>query len=61
MSMNSLTLAAHDASASRRAAMLLGDALGAAAIIACMPLAILAIGIPIALVVRMLLWMTGQL
>ena len=38
-----------------------GDVLGAAALILCIPIAILAIGIPFALGVRALLWMAGML
>jgi hypothetical protein len=43
----------------RRAAVVVGDLLGAAAIVLCIPLVILAIGIPIALCVRLLLWVGG--
>lgn len=39
----------------------IADVLGAAAVILCIPLAILAIGIPLALVVRALLWIVGIL
>ena len=39
----------------------IADTLGAAAVILCIPLAILAIGIPLALFVRVLLWITGML
>jgi hypothetical protein len=39
----------------------IADVLGAAAVILCIPLAILAIGIPLALLVRALLWITGML
>jgi hypothetical protein len=53
--------AADDASGIRRVTVLLGDALGGAAVILGIPIAILSIGIPIALVVRLLLWVTGQL
>ena len=45
----------------RRAAGVVGDLLGAAAVVLCVPLVILAIGIPIALCVRLLLWIGGQL
>jgi hypothetical protein len=45
----------------RLAIVAVGDVLGAAAMILCIPLGILAIGIPIALVVRLLLWSVGQL
>jgi hypothetical protein len=43
----------------RRVAVVVGDLLGAAAIVLCIPFVILAIGIPIALAVRLLLWMGG--
>jgi hypothetical protein len=45
----------------RRAAVVVGDLLGAVAIVLCIPLVILAIGIPIALGVRLLLWIGGLL
>ena len=45
----------------RRAAAVVGEVFGAAGIILCIPLAILAVGIPIALVVRLLLWLGGLL
>ncbi len=45
----------------RRAAAVVGDLLGAVAIILCIPFVILAIGIPIALGVRLLLWIGGLL
>ena len=45
----------------RRAAVVLGDLLGAMAIVLCIPFVILAIGIPIALCVRLLLWIGGVL
>jgi hypothetical protein len=45
----------------RRAAVVLGDALGAVAIVLCIPFVILAIGIPIALCLRLLLWIGGLL
>jgi hypothetical protein len=45
----------------RRAAVVVGDVLGAVAIVLCIPFAILAIGIPIALSVRLLLWVGGLL
>ena len=44
-----------------RAAMILGDLLGAVAIVLCLPFVILAIGMPIALCVRLLLWIGGLL
>ena len=43
----------------RRAAALVGDLLAAAATVLCIPFAILAIGIPIALCVRLLFWIGG--
>ena len=45
----------------RRAAVVVGDLLGAVAIVLCVPLVILAIGTPIALFVRLLLWIGGLL
>jgi hypothetical protein len=45
----------------RRAGSIIGDLLGAAAIVLCIPFVILAIGIPIALCVRFLLWIVGML
>jgi hypothetical protein len=39
----------------------IADTLGAAAVILCIPLAILVIGIPFALGVRALLWLAGML
>ena len=45
----------------RRAADVVGDLLGAVAIVLCIPFVILAIGIPIALCVRLLLWIGGLL
>ncbi|HXW06847.1 MAG TPA: hypothetical protein VD833_16555 [Vicinamibacterales bacterium] len=45
----------------RRAAVVVGDLLGAVAIVLCIPFVILAIGIPIALFVRLLLWIGGLL
>lgn len=56
-----MMFAARDDSAISRATRFAGDLLGAVAAIVCIPLAILAIGIPIGLVVRLLLWSTGQL
>ena len=44
-----------------RATIVIGDVLGAAAIALCIPFVILAIGTPIALCVRLLLWMVGML
>ena len=45
----------------RRAADILGDVLGAVAIVLGIPFVILAVGIPIALCVRLLLWIGGLL
>ena len=45
----------------RRAAVVVGDLLGAVAIVLSIPVVILAIGIPIALCVRLLLWIGGML
>ena len=45
----------------RRAAVLVGDLLGAVAIVLCIPFVILAIGAPIALCLRLLLWIGGLL
>ena len=45
----------------RRAAVVVGDLLGAVALVLCIPFVILAIGIPIALCVRVLLWIGGLL
>ena len=45
----------------RRAAVVVADLLGAVAIVLCTPFVILAIGIPIALCVRLLLWIGGLL
>lgn len=45
----------------RRAAVVVGDLLGAVAIVLCIPFVILAIGIPMALCVRLLVWMAGLL
>ena len=44
-----------------RAAVVVGDLLGAVAIVLCIPLVIVATGIPIALGVRLLLWIGGLL
>jgi hypothetical protein len=43
----------------RRAAVVVGDVLGALAIVLCIPFVILAIAIPIVLGVRLLLWIGG--
>lgn len=43
----------------RRAAIGAGDLLGAMAVVLCIPLVIVAVGIPIALCVRLLLWIGG--
>lgn len=45
----------------RRVAGLGGDLIAAVGIVICIPLAVLAIGIPIALCVRLLLWILGGL
>jgi hypothetical protein len=45
----------------RRAAGILGDLLALAGVIVGIPVVILAIGIPIALCVRLLLWLVGML
>jgi hypothetical protein len=45
----------------RRAAVVVGDLLAAVAIVLCIPFVILAIGTPIALCVRLLLWIGGLL
>ena len=45
----------------RRAAGVVGDLLAAVAIVLCIPFVILAIGLPIALCVRLLLWIGGLL
>ena len=45
----------------RRAASVVGEVLALAGIVLCIPVAILAIGMPIALLVRLLLWVGGAL
>jgi len=45
----------------RRGAHIIGDLLTAVAIVLCIPFGILAIGIPVALCVRFLLWIAGML
>ncbi len=45
----------------RRAATVIGDLLGLAAILLCIPFVILAIGTPLALSVRFVLWIVGML
>ena len=45
----------------RRAAVLVGDLMGAVAVVLCVPFVILAVGTPIALCVRLLLWVGGLL
>ena len=45
----------------QRAAVLGGDLLQAAAIVLCIPFVILAVGMPIALCIRLLLWIGGLL
>lgn len=44
----------------RRVAMVIGNVLSAVAIVLCIPFVVLAIGIPIALCVRFLLWIVGM-
>jgi hypothetical protein len=44
-----------------RATVVAGDLLGIAAIALCIPLVIVAIGTPVALCLRLLLWMAGLL
>lgn len=44
-----------------RAGLVVGDILVAAAVVLCIPFVILAVGIPIALAVRLLLWSVGLL
>jgi hypothetical protein len=45
----------------RLGAVVVGDLLGVAAIVLCVPFVIVAIGTPIALLVRLLLWIGGLL
>ena len=45
----------------RRTAVVVGDLFAGAAIVLCIPVVILAIGIPIALGLRLLLWIGGLL
>jgi hypothetical protein len=45
----------------RRAVVLVGDLFGAVAIVLCIPFVILAIGTPIALCLRLMLWIGGLL
>lgn len=45
----------------RRAALVIGDLFAAVGIVLCIPFVILGIGIPIALGVRLLLWIGGLL
>jgi hypothetical protein len=44
-----------------RATVVVGDLLGAVAIVLCIPFVMLAIGIPIVLCVRLLMWIGGLL
>jgi hypothetical protein len=44
-----------------RAVVIVGDVLAAVALVLCIPFVILAIGIPIALCVRLLMWIGGLL
>jgi hypothetical protein len=48
-------------SALHRAAVVIVDLLGAAGLVLCLPFVILAIGTPVALCVRFLLWIVGVL
>jgi hypothetical protein len=45
----------------RHAAVLVGDLMGAVAVVLCVPFVILAVGTPIVLCVRLLLWLGGLL
>jgi hypothetical protein len=45
----------------RRAAIVIGDLLAAVGIVLCIPFVILAIGTPVALCVRFLLWIAAML
>jgi hypothetical protein len=45
----------------RRAVVVIGDLLAAIGIVLCVPVVILAIGIPVALGARFLLWVLGML
>lgn len=45
----------------RRATVVVGDVLEAVAIVFCIPIVIVAIGMPIVLCVRLLLWIVGML
>jgi hypothetical protein len=47
--------------ARHRAASMIGDLLGAVGLVLCVPFVILAIGMPIALGLRLLLWLAGML
>ena len=44
----------------RRVAMVIGDVLSAVTVVLCIPFVILAIGLPIALCVRFLVWIVGM-
>ena len=48
-------------SALRRAAVAIGDVLGAVGLALCLPFVIIAVGMPIALGLRFLLWLVGML
>ncbi len=50
-----------EASPLRRAASAMGDLLMAVGLVLCIPFVILAIGIPVALFLRGLLWIAGKL
>lgn len=56
-----LTPNAVDAGVVRRAAVIIVDLLAAVSLLLCVPFVILAIGIPIALGLRFLLWIAGLL
>jgi hypothetical protein len=44
-----------------RASMVIGDVLAAVALVVCLPFAILAIGMPLVLCVRFLIWMVNRI
>ena len=48
-------------SSSERAVLVIGEAVSAVGVVLCLPFVILAIGIPIAVSVRFLLWIAGML
>jgi len=59
--MHSTTVAAHEPHLLRRVVTGAGDVLGGLAMLLFIPLAILAVGIPLAIGVRLVLWATGLL